>query len=349
MTRENRTILLTMRSRRAFGVMLMAAALLSACSAVPTGSRADSSPGTDPSTASPGTSGRSIGPTPAGSPFGSWVASTNGATLTVTLDRNAVAQGEIATFTSTFRNGTNGPIAYVAPECGGASSAVVSVPLPVEPRGRTWSGIDQEFKDYVLTEGYGPGGVPAMAPAAVELRAEPCDGGQSEVLLKPGESTTSSLPWNSEIVTGVDAPAGNVSFAVSVAYNSEGSALLEPTDRSNPPGPRSTLYDQIVVTGTIEVVGEYQLLPGMGEVIDAVLADEKFGSWLAAEPSTTWSNANLFLTSRPTAAGIVPAGAAWELDLFREMGVPRHWAIAFVDPVDGTLRSITYCDIPCDR
>jgi hypothetical protein len=45
----------------------------------------------------------------------------------------------------------------------------------------------------------------------------------------------------------------------------------------------------------------------------------------------------------------MPKGPAWEIDLFREMGVPRHWAIAFVDPFDASLISVTYCNIPCAR
>ena len=32
---------------------------------------------------------------------------------------------------------------------------------------------------------------------------------------------------------------------------------------------------------------------------------------------------------------IVPAGPTWEVDLFRENGVPRNWAIGFVDPTNG--------------
>jgi hypothetical protein len=29
--------------------------------------------------------------------------------------------------------------------------------------------------------------------------------------------------------------------------------------------------------------------------------------------------------------------------------VPRHWAIATVDPFDASLIAIHYCNIPCDR
>jgi hypothetical protein len=47
--------------------------------------------------------------------------------------------------------------------------------------------------------------------------------------------------------------------------------------------------------------------------------------------------------------GIVPEAPSWEIDLFREIGVPRNWAIGFVDARTGDLVSVTYCDVPCDR
>ena len=45
----------------------------------------------------------------------------------------------------------------------------------------------------------------------------------------------------------------------------------------------------------------------------------------------------------------MPKGPAWELDLFREIGVPRSWAIAFIDPFDASLISVSYCNVPCER
>ena len=46
---------------------------------------------------------------------------------------------------------------------------------------------------------------------------------------------------------------------------------------------------------------------------------------------------------------MMPKGPSWEIDLFREVDVPRQWAIGFVDPFDATVRSVTYCNAPCDR
>jgi len=36
------------------------------------------------------------------------------------------------------------------------------------------------------------------------------------------------------------------------------------------------------------------------------------------------------------------------IELFRENGVPRNWAIAFVQPFTGDLK-LNFCNVPCDR
>jgi hypothetical protein len=253
----------------------------------------------------------------------------DGYSLSVTVDHPTLAPGETATFMATFHNGTRSPIDYDVPWCGGAAGVQVQIALPTEPSGRTWPGIAGQFKQYVLKEGYGPGGVPALEPFASSVYAKPCEEGQLEAMLGPGESVTSSLPWKAEIVAGVPALAGPVPFTVFVAYDRQSKELN--------------------VKGVLEVEGTGRTLAGPGEVIDSILADAKFTKWLAEDPPSTWSNANLFLTSPPKAQGILPAGPSWELDLFKEVGVPRHWAIAIIDPFDASVLSVTYCNVPCDR
>lgn len=260
-----------------------------------------------------------------------------------------MASGEIVTFTGTFHNGTAEPMDYPVPWCGGAASAYVSVALPQEPNGRAWTGIAQTFKKYVLTQAYGSGGVPALEPVRVDVRAKPCKDGQFEAMIGPGESITTSMSWKAEIVAGVEALGGTIPYTVSAGYDRQNGPPSYPPDYQGPRGSWSPMYKQLAVTGTIEVAGAGPALAGPGEVVDAVLRDRKFARWLRAEPTTTWSNANLFLTSQPASVGIMPAGPAWELDLFREVGVPRHWAIAFIDPFKSELISVTYCDVPCDR
>ena len=277
------------------------------------------------------------------------VSEADGLSLTVTLDRDKVAPGEVVTLTSVFHNGGKEAIDYSVPWCGGAASAVLTVALPVEPIGTTWTGIAQEFKDFVMTEGKGPGSVPALKPVAVDVYAQPCQEGHFEDLLDPGESITSAMPWKAEIVGGVPALAGEVPFTVSVGYDRQNGPPSYPPGYAGIRGSWFAEYKQLTVNGSLEVVGDGPRLAGPGEVIDALLEDPTYATWLAEQPRTTWSNANLFLTSMAKAEGIVPVGPSWDLDLFREMGVPRHWAIAFIDPFDASVRSVTYCDVPCDR
>ncbi len=157
------------------------------------------------------------------------------------------------------------------------------------------------------------------------------------------------MPWKAEIVPGVAALAGTVPFTVTVGFDQQNGPPSRPPDDTGPPGSWVAMYKQLEVTGTLEIVGSGPALASTGEVIDSILADRKYARWLAEQPRATWSNANLFLTSSPNGEGIVPAGPSWDLDLFREVGVPRHWAIAFIDPFDASVRSVTYCDVPCDR
>jgi hypothetical protein len=273
----------------------------------------------------------------------------DGYSLSVTVDHPTLAPGETATFMATFHNGTRSPIDYDVPWCGGAAGVQVQIALPTEPSGRTWPGIAGQFKQYVLKEGYGPGGVPALKPLASNVYAKPCEEGQLEAMLGPGESVTSSLPWKAEIVAGVPALAGPVPFTVLVGYDRQNGPPSYPPDYKGPRGSWFPIYKQLIVKGVLEVEGTARTLAGPGEVIDSILADAKFTKWLAEDPPSTWSNANLFLTSPPKAQGILPAGPSWELDLFKEVGVPRHWAIAFIDPFDASIRSVTYCNVPCDR
>ncbi len=338
-------------TRRTVSAISLTCLLLAACSAVPADERSSSPtmasepPSTAPATPSPTVAAAS----PSGAP--SFVAEADGYSLTVTTDRLTLAPGETVIFTATFRNGTAQPIDVAGPLCGGGLTGYVSVDLPQGPAGRTWSGIRQTFKDYVLKEGYGPGAVPALAPLMFNMSPPSCadaDGTLSSEL-GPGKSITTTMPWKAEIETGIGALPGSVPFTMSVAYDLQNGPPSYPPDYKGPRGSWLPYFKQLEVKGAIEVVGQGRALAGPGEVIDAVIADKKFSAWLAERPASTWSNANLFLYSTPAKTGILPKGVFWELDLFREMGVPRHWAIAFIDPFDASLISIHYCNIPCDR
>ena len=277
-------------------------------------------------------------------PSTDYVAEADGVTLTVSLDRSVVAPGDVVTFTATLRNETAKSVNYSVPWCGGGATVALSVDLPQGPVGKTWFGSAQTFKDYVLTQGLGPGGVPALAPVKIYAVPEPCGDDDSEAILAPGASVASSLPWKAEIVAGVGALAGSVPFTVSAEYDRQN----DPP--SQQPGGVSSMffpiYKQLVVNGALEVVGEGPALSGPGEVIDAVLANKKYAKWLAAQPRATWSNANLFLAAGRK-DGFPPTVPSWDMDFFVEIGVPRHFAIAFIDPFDASLLLAQYCNVPC--
>lgn len=283
--------------------------ILAACSVAP-GEPLASPPRTEltPSAPTPSPTA-SLAPSPTADGVTSpLVAEADDLSMTVTLDRATVVPGETVTFAVTFRNDGAVPIDYSVPWCGGAASIALSVALPQAPAGKRWTGIAQVFKDYVLTEAYGPGGVPALEPVRQEVRAKPCLQDQEfEGLLDPGKSITRSLQWRAEIVPGVHALAGTVPFTVNVGYDRQNGPPSIPPDHTGPIGSWVAVYKHLEVSGTFEIVGNHQALVGPGEVIDSILEDPKFARWLAKEPKATWSNANLFLTSSRKGEGIVPA------------------------------------------
>jgi len=275
----------------------------------------------------------------------SYEAEADGVTLKVTLDHSVLAPSEVVTFTSTLENGRTKPVDYSIPGCGGVGSLSLSVDIPHGTPGKTWSGTAQGFKDYMLTEALGAGGGPLLSPVRIDAFAEPCENDHEfEGILAPGESVTSSLTWKPEIVTGLGALAGNVPFTVSAGYDRQN----DPP--SYPPGAVmgmwAPIYKQLAVNGTLAVGGEALALPGPGDVVDALLADKKFVKWVEKEPRASWSSANLFLAAGRT-DGFPPTVPNWELDFFLEAGVPRHFALAFVDPFDASILLIQYCDVPC--
>jgi hypothetical protein len=260
-----------------------------------------------------------------------------------------VRPGETVTMRARVRNDGLVPIDYMVPRCQGAASLTFAVALPLKPAGRQWHGLAQTFKDYALSEGYGPGGVPATDPVRLDIPETPCREGHFEAVLAPRVSVSSSFEWKAEIVGGVSTLPGELPFSVTVGYDRQDEPPSLPPNVWGPIGSTVAVYTQLRVDGSILVDGPAQPILSAGEAIDVLLGDPTFAGWLRQRPPATWANANLFLVSSPAADGIVPAGPSWNIELFREVGVPRNWAIAFVDPFAAVLRSVTYCDIPCDR
>jgi hypothetical protein len=198
-------------------------------------------------------------PGPSASASTSLETEVDGYSLSVTVDHPTLAPGETATFKATFHNGTKSPIDYDVPWCGGAAGVQVQIALPTEPSGRTWPGIAGQFKQYVLKEGYGPGGVPALKPFASSVNPKPCKEGQFDAMLGSGKSVTSSLPWKAEIVAGVPALAGPVPFTVLVGYARQNGPDSYAPDYRGP-----LTYTRLMVNGVLKVEGTARTWAGPG-------------------------------------------------------------------------------------
>ncbi len=212
----------------------------------------------------------------------------------------------------------------------------VLLAVPLDPSGRAWDGIAGEFKRYALTEGFREGGLPMDAPGWVRATVAQCrQSGGSEVMVAPGTTAEVAGTWTAMLVDGVPALPGPVILRVRVGYDPTGNGKFK-------------TYEQLAVDRRILIVGAPKVLTA-GEALDALLDDQRFSTWLSEQPKETWSTANDFLLNYGVGQGIVPVGPSWEIDLFREIGVPRNWAIGYIDPYTGELRNLTFCNDPCDR
>lgn len=271
------------------------------------------------------------------------VVSKDGLTLAVELDRTDVAPGGEVVARVTLRNDRRQEVEYQSTGCRPVVWTV-KLRLPVAPEGRAWPGIAGEFKKYALTQGFGPGGVPALQPVDTSPPFPPCQVEPGRTVLGPGAAREWRITWQAEIVAGVPALSGEAPFTISLSYDPDRQAAAAAGGMGILPL-RFQTWQQIGVDGTLRIVGDAPRPLSGGEAIDIVLADARFASWLAEQPPASWANANLFLQSWPKDEGIVPAGPSWNVELFRE---PRNWAIAFVQPHTGRLE-LNFCNIPCDR
>jgi len=285
---------------------------------------------------------------PAGVEPGRPIAGTqDGLTVGAVFNRGSVEPGGTITIDVTVRNDRSTPAIVAIGTCGAPATLYADVAVPWEPQGRTWDGIAGEFKQYALTQGFGGGGVPANQALRVEPKGQSCPVDPGEVRLLPGETNSKRLTWTAAIVDGVPALPGPIPMHLGLSYDRPDPL---PTPDCNPfCGMRMIPWKSLSADGAIRVDGNGPRIVTAGEALDAMLSDPQFEAWLPLQPSRTWSNANLFLQSMPSGAGIVPAGATWEIDLFREVGVPRNWAIGFVDAFTGELRNLAFCNNPCDR
>jgi hypothetical protein len=172
--------------------------------------------------------------------------------------------------------------------------------------------------------------------------------GDSYRTLGPGETIETQLVWTGSLVKGVPALPGDVPFTISLM----GLLGYPPAFPTRPPGqlPGMDFWapdpSNLHVAGHIEIVGQARKLLSKGQVIDAALADPKFASWQAEEPASTWSIINVALQN--DGGGYGPLGPSCLIEVFRERGVPRNFALAYIDPYTGSLQMST-CESPCSR
>ena len=294
-----------------------------------------------------------VAETPSASPVGpsetlapSPIATTtdDGLSLSARLDRTSVEPGGKVTVDVTIHNGRSSPVVYGV-TCDSATTMTTNLPLPLEPAGRTWTGIEGNLKEAAL----GRGTVTGETPDQMETMAYSgsCYGFQGERTLNPGETITSTLVWSADFVSGVPALSGEVPFTITFDHDPLNGPPTYPPGHKGPIGSWIQEYKQLSVAGDIEIVGQAPSLLSRGQAIDAVLSDPRFARWLTEQPESTWSTVTMLLGNFE-ATSVVPAGPNWELDLFREQGVPRNFAFAFVDPSTGAVQ-LNFCEAPCSR
>jgi hypothetical protein len=275
----------------------------------------------------------------------------DGLTLDVEVADPTVTPGDDVRIRVVLRNARPDPVRYPA-GCEGPIRMSARVPLPLDPPGRSWNGVGGEFKTFTLEQGYGPGGMPATDPLTTTAHDGICRSDASQAELGPGGWLEVALDWPAELVPGVPALPGVIGFRVTFGHDPLPAPSPEPWSGTGAPPLRGSwiaVYRELAVDGSLTVVGEAPRLVTAGEAIDVLLGDSRFATWLTRLPSTTWSNANLLLRSGGSGAGLVPDRPSWSIELFREIGVPRNWAMAYVDPFTGELLGLHFCDIPCDR
>jgi hypothetical protein len=269
-----------------------------------------------------------------------------GVSLSASLDRTTVEPGGTVVITVTVHNGRTTPAGYYA-LCPGSAIMTTSLPLPLEPAGLSWTGTKAAFKAAAL----GGTGITGESDdsTASSINSATCSPGNAYRTLGPGETIHSQLVWPAILVKGVPALPGDVPFTITF-LGLHGYPSAFPT---LPPGALpgmdvwAPLPSMLHVAGHIEIVGQTPKLLSKGQVVDAALANPQFASWLAEEPAGTWSIINVVLQNDGP-VGYIPAGPSWMIEVFRERGVPRNLAMAFVDPYTGALQ-MNACESPCSR
>jgi hypothetical protein len=319
---------------------LVAVAVFAGGCAVPGGSTGSAGPATESSRPATDLTATKAPAAPSANVL---TATDGGLTMTVTMDQVVESGGTIPIDVS-ISNGRSVPVVLPSDECGAPAGMRASLPVPLEPIGRTWDGIAAEYKAYALGEGYREGGLAASAPGWVMATAGACKPGRGELTIPPGEAASVALLWTAALVEGVAALPGSVPFTVSVAHD-KGPEFTFPPDWTGPVGGIIPDYQVLSVEGTLDIVGDVPSVLSAGQAIDVVLADERFAAWLTEQPKKSWAVANVYLTSEAMDMNKPVTGPHWNVELIRE---PRDVGIGVVDAITGELLDLRLCPFPCD-
>ncbi len=314
------------------------------------GGRLGAAPSSSPAQSDQPSLSSEVTPTPADTSVAttkpSLTVTDDGLAMVVTPSPSDVAPGGRVTINVTVRNDRSVAVPIGSGYCGALATMYAALPVPLDPVGRDWDGIEGTFKHYALTQGLREGGASMSLPGRVYANATACKDPSLDITLEPGGSLTDSMTWSALFVKGVPALPGDVAFNVSIAHDPSGARPSYPPGYKGPLASWFQTYQQLTVTGTIRIVGDAPPVLSAGQAIDAMLSNQRFTNWLAEQPASTWNVANVFLQNSGKARGIVPAGPSWDVELFREVSVARNWAIGYVDPYSGKVLSLTFCYPP---
>jgi hypothetical protein len=315
-------------------VVVLGALIVAALSQAQGSPRSVSAPPASPTPQAPMVTATAPRPTPALV----LTAHQDGLTLSASLDRTTVEPGDAVTIEVAVHNGRATPAGYYAP-CLDVAAMRTNLPLPLTPRGLTWTGAKATLKNDVLS-----GTFPGESSDSIvkDTSFEPCPETRQNAYLHvdPGRTIQSRLVWTATLVAGVPALPGDVPFTITFVGTSGYPATLPTRPPGVQPGLQVWVIDRSMlhVEGRIQIVGPAPRLLSKGEAVDAALSDPRFASWLAEEPASTWSAINVDLEPGPY----------WMIELLRETGVPRNFALAYVDPYTGTV-TLDICESPCSR
>lgn len=280
-------------------------------------------------TGSPGSSEPAVSSAAAPSPDVQMVLSSRDASATTS-----------AVISATVTNVSSRAITYQSSGCGLPVTVQLEVPVPNGSAGVAQTRLASVFKQYVLSQGLGPRGLPALEPVA-EPFGPTCPKVPTDLILNPGQSTSGSATWTKDFTPDVPVAPGQLTATITFNYDPlpiPKPATVSPSsgaDGLRPPPPMVVeQYRQLTTALGVVIVGDTSVAPAISasEAVDAALRDPSFSAWLLQQPQASWINANLYLDTR-----------GWHVELFVQ---PRAFALVVLDPTDGTIRSVQVCAAP---